>query len=91
MVNKVIITVHVLDYLILIIIAIVATYTPITELRAAKIFRICDLTIYSVCDVIFGLIIYRLASNINTITASTQTVAQPLMDEEAPTTHLDQS
>jgi len=56
------ITVHVLDYLILIITAIVVTFVPFSEVRAYKISGICDIAIFSVCNVIFGLIIYRLAS-----------------------------
>ena len=71
MVNKVMITVHVLDYLIVIITALMANYTPPSEVRADKITTICAITIYSACDVIFGLIIYRLASNIMAVTALT--------------------
>ena len=65
------IAVHVLDYLILIIVSIVTLYIPYKEVRATKISIICSITIVFVCNVIFGLIIYRLASNIMAVTAPT--------------------
>ena len=57
-VNKIMITVHIVDYLILIIVNLLLNYVPLDDLRAQEIFKICEIAIYSVDDVIFGMIIY---------------------------------
>ena len=79
------IRVHVFDYLAIIIANIVVTYTPYSDSVSYEIAAICYIAVDTVCNVIFGLIIYHLGSKILAITAhSTKPVAQSLIEAEAP-------
>jgi len=68
MVNKVIISVHFFDYLVIIISNIVGGLYAPTEIRDLEISIICNIAIIFVCNVIFGLIINQLASKIMAMT-----------------------
>jgi len=56
-VNKVMISMHIVAYLFIIIIDFLTTYIPLADLRAAEIAIICNIAVYSVCNTIFGLIV----------------------------------
>jgi hypothetical protein len=57
MVNKVIITMHIVAYLAIIMMNALAYLTVNRSLRAYEIESICLLAVYSVCTVIFALIV----------------------------------
>jgi hypothetical protein len=58
MVNKVMIIMHIVAYLVIIIVNALSygTYGR-NGLRAVEIYTICNLAVYSLCTVIFGLIV----------------------------------
>ncbi len=58
MVNKVMILMHIVAYLAIIIVNVLAYVTYFkTGLRAFEISSMCNLAVYSVCTVIFGVIV----------------------------------
>ena len=57
MVNKVMIIMHIVAYLVIIIANVLAYATLREGLRAYEITNICDFAVYSVCTVIFGVIV----------------------------------
>ena len=58
MLNKVMVSIHIADYLVLIIANIAAVTIPTNDVMAFEIVWISDLVVVSVCNVIFGLILY---------------------------------
>lgn len=60
---------HAIAYTLIIIFDIVLTFIPLVDLSTLEILLICNITVYSVCNVIFGLIVNELAIKIFTITA----------------------
>jgi len=84
MVNKVMITVHFVDYLIIIISNLFTAFYPISELRGYEITSVCNIAILSVCNVVFGFVIHQLATKIIAISANTtDTVARSLINAAA--------
>lgn len=74
-INEAMITVHLLDYLILLVVCLIAIFIPSTDVKAKKITVIVLLITECVCSVVFGLIINHLASKILAFTAhSTETL-----------------
>jgi len=69
MVNKAMITLHIVAYLVIIISNVLTTVIPKTNLRTYGITIICNQAVFSVCEVIFGLIINQLATKILAINA----------------------
>ncbi len=57
MVNKVMIIMHIVAYLAIIIVNVLAYATYNDSLRKYEISTICNLAVYSVCTVIFGVIV----------------------------------
>ena len=58
MVNKVMIIMHIVAYLVVIIVNVLSYGAYNKEsLRAAEIYTMCNLAVYSVCTVIFGVIV----------------------------------
>ena len=56
MVNKVMILIHIVAYLVIIIVDVLS-YVVNDSVRAYEIYFMCDLAVYSVCTVIFGVIV----------------------------------
>ena len=57
MVNKVMILMHIVAYLVIIVVNAIAYAIPVHDLRAYEITTICTLAVNSVCTVIFGVIV----------------------------------
>jgi len=60
---------HIVFYLAIIITDLIRSCIPDTYYRAAAICDICRIAVYSVCSVIFGVIVNLLATKILAITA----------------------
>lgn len=58
MINKVMVTMIIFNYLLVIIIDILTSYIPTTDSRAYEISNICYMAIISMTSLIFGLILY---------------------------------
>jgi len=84
MVNKFVITIHILDYLILIISDSSETFFPNENTEAYKISVFCNIAVITVCNVVFGLIINQLATNVLVICNYYPSHPETLIDVPAP-------
>jgi len=62
MVNKIMITIHIVAYLFIIIASALTIWVPINDLREFKISQISTFVVYCVCSVLFGVIVYQLTT-----------------------------
>jgi len=82
-INKAMITVHLFDYLILLVIDLIAIFIPSTDVNAQKITFIIICIASFVSSVVFALIINHIASKILAITAhSSETLPSSLIKQE---------
>jgi len=51
------ITMHVIAYVLIIILDFLLTFVPYADLKELEILVICNIAVYSFCNVIFGLIV----------------------------------
>jgi len=89
MVNKVIISVHFFDYLVIIISNIFTSYYAPTEIRDYEISYIGNIAIIFVCNVIFGLIINQLATKIIAMTTRPSHMRTLPLIDTAPSDPVD--
>ena len=81
--NKITITMHIFAYLFLVIANAIEYVTYFKDgLKAYEISVICNLVVYSICTLIFGIIVNQIATKLMAITEQSETVNRPLMAEE---------
>ena len=66
MVNKTMITIHIVAYLFIIVVNALQ-YVPYSSIRSYEIAKICDLVVYFVCTLIFGMIVNSIVTKIQAI------------------------
>ncbi len=81
MVNRVMITMHIISYLAIIVVN--ALSYLFISVRAYEITAICDLAVISMCSVIFGLIVNQILTKIQAITSYSESIAHSLMNAAA--------
>ncbi len=88
MVNKVMITMHIVAYLAIIIVNALKLLSR--GLRVYKIETICLLAVYCVCTVIFGLIVNQIVTKIQAFSSYSESIAHTLMTAAAATDLVNQ-
>jgi hypothetical protein len=79
MVKKLMITMHIADYLALIIVDVISYYFYFGSLRAYEISVISGLLVYCVCNVIFCLIVNQIVNKTQAITLYLESIASSLL------------
>jgi len=83
MVNKLMISMNIFAYLLIIIIDFLSSVIPFADLIAIEIVSICRIAVYAVCNLILALIVNQLVTKILAITAYSESLARALMAEVA--------
>lgn len=90
MVNKLIVTMHIIAYLLIIIVDIITSLLALgkNNLREFEISQICNLAVYSLCNLLFGVIVYQLANKILAINAFSESSGSSLIAATETTVKL---
>ncbi len=91
MVNKVMITMHIVTYLFIIVVNAIQFLTFfVGSLRTYEIISICLLVVLCVCTAIFGLIVNRIVTKIQAISSYSKSIAHSLMTAAAASDSVNQ-
>jgi len=90
-VNRGMIIMHIIAYLLIIFVNVQTTVIHAPHWRKFEIAWICNFAVQSVCSVIFCLIVHQLATKILAITAYSDSLTRSLVNEAASTDQVNQT